>query len=225
MYFRVSVSKKRKSSKSILLKASNLEEAREMVPQVEKMLFPNEKCNTFVHEKTLKDKKGFASKYYELITVLSCESNDEEKDAVPDGFYTIVKAENEDEAWEKVKELFGDLNIDSVRVEPVSVQELLNEEIEHLKNRLFYGEFKLGNATVREVDTIYRDEEKRSEYIYEALERKSRKECFSKQIKEKLDLNKISVSEFDKYIDQLADCNQEAQFNSLQNEMITKYGK
>lgn len=225
MYFRVSVSKKRKNSKSILLKASNLKEAKEMVPQVEKMLFPNEKCDTFVHEKTLKDKKGFASKYYEFITVLSCENNDEENDVVPDGFYTIMKTENEDEVWKKAEELFGDLNINSVRVEPVSVQELLNEEIEHLKNRLFYDKFKLGNATIREVDTIYRDEEKRSEHIYEALEKKNRKECFSKQIKEKLDLSKISVFEFDKYMDQLVDCNQEAQFDSLQNELITKYGK
>ena len=197
MYFRVSVSKNRKSSKSILVKASNLEEAKEMIPQVEKMLFPNEKCNTFVHEKTLKDKKGFASKYYEFITVLSCENNDEESDLVPDGFYTIMKVENEDEVWKKAEEFFGDLNINSVNVESVSAQELLNEEIEHLKNRLFYD--KLRNATIREVDTIYRDEEKRSEHIYEALEKKNRKENFSKQIKEKLDLSKISVSEFDKY--------------------------
>lgn len=55
MYFRVV---ENENTKKVLLKAQSIKNAREMTDEVGKMLFPNDKCETFVREVKFKKSQG-----------------------------------------------------------------------------------------------------------------------------------------------------------------------
>ena len=71
-----------------------------MTDEVGKMLFPNDKCETFVREVRFKNLEGFKEKYYEFTAVKDTESKTVSCRQCDD-WYSIIKAENEDDAWEK----------------------------------------------------------------------------------------------------------------------------
>ena len=135
MYFRVSVSVESENTKRVLLKAQSIKNAREMADEVGKMLFPNDECETFVREVKFKNLKGYKEKYYEFTAVK--DTGNKTTSAIQgDEWYSIIKAENEDEAWEKVNEIYKDDNVSSLYIEKADIKELLDGEIELFKKHI-----------------------------------------------------------------------------------------
>ena len=138
---------------------------------------------------------------------------------------SIIKAENEDEAWEKVNEIYKDDNVSSLYIEKVDIKELLDGEIELFKKHIAMNFAMKNGATVGEYGRLMRNEEKLNEYIYEALTEKQHRERMESVIRNKIDLSKISVKEYEKCVDKLSSANDEASFNGIYKEIIEKYSK
>lgn len=224
MYFRVSVSVENENTKKVLLKALSIKNAREMADEVGKMLFPNDKCETFVREVKFKNLKGYMEKYYEFTAVKDTGSKTTSVGQCDD-WYSIIKAENEDEAWEKVNEIYKDDNVSSFYIEKVDIKELLDGEIELFKKHIAMNFAMKNGATVGEYGRLMRDEEKLNEYIYEALTEKQHRERMESVIRDKIDLSKISVKEYEECVDKLSSANDEASFNAIHKEIIEKHSK
>ena len=223
MYFRISMSKTRESRKQVLLKAPCMKIAKDMAHDVEKMLFPNEKCETFIRKVDIKKELSHTEAYYEFTVVADFKSDDKADENEIEGFCTVLKAENEDEAWEKAEKLFEDEGAQVIRIEAVSAKELLDEEINQIKHRLAYEKYP--NETVRSFYELMQDEEKTAELMYDMIVEKRRKENLTKRIKAEIDLNKITALELESSMELLLSCSEEQQLQSLQNEIIAKYGK
>lgn len=239
-YYRVGAFYRNEDSKSVIVQCYDRNEAEGWIEGAKAMLFPGENTEGFtvrLYEFKLQINQNNLN-HYRITVERPIEREFEDFEAEMDyenslAFDAIVEADDEEAAkrvfLEEWFELYaagrGRENYD-LYVDEVPLEEMIETEQRLLRQRLVskYIYDKYGDISVREYSEMMRRADK-DQMFYEALAEHLKEVRMTEYLEKRLDTGRLSYAEFAKIRDALCDAKIGEEFERINVDAITRYGK